>query len=105
MNDQEQQHPPARAGPDGEEGPAASRRNVRYGLVLFAVYLVPYAGFMGLNAFFPEASGWAPFGGVNLAILYGMGLILAAVVLASIYVFLCRGPASRPDCGAEPEGR
>ena len=31
-----------------------------------------------------------PFGGVNLAILYGMGLIVSALVLALIYMTLCK---------------
>src|SRR5512145_2655928 len=82
-------------------------RNARLGLRLFAVYLVLYGGFMGLSAFFPEASGWTPFGGANLAILYGLGLILAAVVLAFVYAFLCRGeppPAQGEPGRTEEEG-
>jgi uncharacterized membrane protein (DUF485 family) len=35
-----------------------------------------------------------PFGGVNLAILYGFFLILGALVLAAIYMFLCRASDS-----------
>jgi uncharacterized membrane protein (DUF485 family) len=76
----------------------------RYGLKLFAIYLVLYGGFMALNAFFPEASGWAPFGGVNLAILYGMALIAAAAVLAFLYVFLCgRTPSEEEPERQDPE--
>jgi uncharacterized membrane protein (DUF485 family) len=32
----------------------------------------------------------APFGGVNLAVLYGMLLIVGAFVLAMVYMFLVR---------------
>jgi uncharacterized membrane protein (DUF485 family) len=62
----------------------------RYGLWLFLVYVILYGGFMGISAFAPERMAQAPFGGVNLAVLYGLGLIVAAVVLALVYVVLCR---------------
>lgn len=65
-------------------------RNARIGLVLFSVYLVLYGGFMLLTAFAPETMGSTPLPGVNLAILYGFGLILAAFVLALLYGALCR---------------
>jgi len=65
-------------------------RNSRYGLSLFAVYLLLYGGFMYLNAFKPLTMASTPFGGVNLAILYGLFLIVAAFVLALIYMYLCR---------------
>ena len=64
--------------------------NVKLGLGLFAVYLVMYLGFMGIAAFRYDLFGSAPFGGVNLAIVYGMGLIIAALVLALIYMALCK---------------
>jgi len=76
------------AGPD--EHPEISSRNSRYGLVLFAFYLVLYGGFMLLNAFFPQLMEYTPLAGINLAILYGFGLIIAALVLALIYGWLCR---------------
>ncbi|MBW3543696.1 MAG: DUF485 domain-containing protein [Planctomycetes bacterium] len=68
-------------------------RNARIGLVLFAVYLVLYGGFVFLNAFSPRAMEAKPLFGVNLAILYGFGLIVAALVLALAYGFLCRSDA------------
>ena len=30
------------------------------------------------------------FGGLNVAIVYGMGLILAALVLAAVYIMSCK---------------
>lgn len=60
-------------------------RNSRIGLVLFAIYLVLYGGFMFLSAFSASTMEMRPLAGVNLAILYGFGLILAAFVLALIY--------------------
>ena len=71
--------------------PETISRNARVGLALFVVYLLLYGGFMALNAFFPEKMATAPFGGVNLAVLYGLLLIVAAFVLALLYVYLVRG--------------
>jgi len=64
-------------------------RRARYGLVLFALYLAIYGAFVYLNAFAPAVMA-AQVGGVSLAIVYGFGLIAAAVVLALLYDFLCR---------------
>ena len=57
----------------------------RLGLALFAIYTLFYAGFVLVNAFAAEWSEWIPFGGVNLAIQWGFGLILLAFILAAIY--------------------
>lgn len=75
-------------------------RNARIGLWLFALYCVLYGGFMALNAFAHEKMAVPVVAGVNLAIVYGFGLIVAALVLAIIYMILVR-PA-RPT---RPEGR
>jgi len=64
--------------------------NSRIGLVLFAVYLLLYGGFVFLSAFKADVMETTPIAGVNLAILYGFGLIIAALVLALIYGFLCK---------------
>lgn len=73
-----------------EDHPDNISRNSRNGLILFCIYFVFYAGFMLLSAFAPRSMGQTPFGGVNLAILYGMGLIVGALFLAAIYMYLCR---------------
>ncbi len=65
-------------------------RNSRIGLVLFGIYLLLYGGFVFLNAFSPESMEAIPVAGVNLAIVFGFGLILAAFVLALVYGILCR---------------
>ena len=58
----------------------------RLGLALFGVYVLLYAGFMLLVLVRPEALSSRPFGGVNLAIACGLGLIVAAVVLSVVYM-------------------
>jgi uncharacterized membrane protein (DUF485 family) len=80
--------------PTEDEHPETAARNSRYGLVLFAVYLVLYGGFVLLNAFAPEVMDRTPLAGVNLAVLYGFGLIVAALVLALLYGWLCSRDAS-----------
>lgn len=70
-----------------------SARNARVGLVLFAVYLALYAGFMGLSAFAHEQMARPVLAGVNLAIIYGFGLIVAALALSLVYMVLVRAPA------------
>jgi uncharacterized membrane protein (DUF485 family) len=67
-----------------------SERRSRIGLVLFAVYLLLYGGFVLLNAFAPEQMDRTPLLGVNLAVLYGFLLIIVAFVLALLYGWLCR---------------
>ena len=86
------------ADPTHDDHPAVITRNARIGLALFAVYLVFYAGFVVMNAFFPKRMAAAPFGGVNLAVLYGLLLIVGAFVLAMLYMFLVR---RRTDGGSK----
>jgi uncharacterized membrane protein (DUF485 family) len=62
----------------------------RTGLILFAFYCVLYAGFIGLSTFCPKILALRPFGGINVAILYGFALIVAALVLACIYMWCAR---------------
>ena len=63
--------------------------NSRIGLILFFLYLLLYGGFVLLNTFSSETMEATPIAGINVAILYGFGLIIAAFVLALIYGWLC----------------
>lgn len=67
-------------------------RNARLGMLLFGIYLALYGGFVFINAFAPEQMERTPLAGVNLAILYGFVLIVAALVLALIYGFFSKLP-------------
>jgi len=75
--------------------------NAKTGFILFLVYLLLYGGFVLLNAFAPETMELTPFAGVNLAILYGFALIVAALVMALIYGFLCRNSPDGPSDGED----
>ena len=68
-------------------------RNARYGLYLFAIYLALFGGFVLVNAFAPPKMEMIVVAGLNLAIVSGFGLILAAFVLSFLYGWLVRNPA------------
>ncbi len=74
-------------------------RNARIGLILFAVYVLFYGGFVFLNAFTPWVMELTPIAGVNLAILYGFGLIIVALLLSLVYGWVCQ--PTQPETGAE----
>ncbi len=77
-------------------------RNSRIAMALFVVYLALYGGFVFLNAFAADVMDQKPMAGVNLAILYGFGLIVAAFVLALIYGLVCQ---SDEEVSASKEDR
>lgn len=81
------------------------QRNARIGLVLFAVYLLLYGGFVLLAAFSPKTMERTPAAGVNLAVWYGFGLIVGAFLLALLYGWLCRAEpngATNSAAGGDP---
>jgi uncharacterized membrane protein (DUF485 family) len=80
-----------------EDHPHVVSRNARYGLILFAVYVLLYAGFIALAVFWTPLMAAPVPGGMNVAIAYGFMLIAAALVLALIYMALCRVPISSDD--------
>ena len=73
-----------------QEDETVVTHNARLGILLFVVYVHFYAGFMILSAFNPAIMSTPVLGGLNLAIVYGFLLIAAALVLALIYMMLCK---------------
>lgn len=69
------------------------------GIRLFSFYSLVYFGFVLLNTISPATMG-LPVGGLNLAIVYGFGLILFALLLAFIYNARCSRAEERLDLGA-----
>ena len=77
---------------------AAEKSNAKLGLFLFAAYLLLYAGFVLTNAFAPSAMEQIVWAGLNLAVVYGFGLIFAAFLLALVYGVLCkREPSAKSE--------
>jgi len=73
-----------------QEDAAVVAHNTRMGVILFVVYVLFYGGFMALSAFHPQAMSKPFMGGVNLAVVYGFALIVAALLLAVVYMKVCR---------------
>lgn len=61
----------------------------RLGIIMFVIYALVYAGFVFINTASPVTMEVEVFLGLNLAVVYGFGLILFALVLAVIYNAMC----------------
>jgi uncharacterized membrane protein (DUF485 family) len=71
------------------------------GMTLFCIYSAIYAGFVLINALYPELMEWTPLAGLNLAILYGFALIIIAFVLSLLYGFLAARREKKADSSDE----
>ena len=84
---------------------AFERRKSRIGMRMTLLYSVVYVGFVALSVFTPACMGARAILGLNLAVAYGLGLIVVAVVLALVYNQLCRnrttGTAANSANGAD----
>jgi uncharacterized membrane protein (DUF485 family) len=69
-----------------EDGSSAFK--TRIGIWMFILYAVFYVGFVLINTFAPDLMG-SDIGQLNLAIIYGVGLILFALMLAVVYNAIC----------------
>lgn len=74
---------------------------VRAGVQMFLLYALVYGGFVLINVFSPLAMERTVFLGLNLAVVYGMGLIGLAFVLALIYSRVCTRREEDSDCDEE----
>lgn len=94
-----------------EDDPASGYKT-RLGVWMFLIYSAVYAGFVLINVLFPAWMGVIVALGLNLAMVYGFGLIVFALVLALIYNALCSArekalaaaKAPGPAAALEPEG-
>jgi hypothetical protein len=95
--------------PHHEDHPEVVSRAARRGLMLFVLYFALYAGFLLLNIFKPSVmqDSIIPLGysegkvtwylnlyGLNLALIYGLFLIVAAILMAFWYMRLTRTRAT-----------
>ena len=78
------------------EDAAEVARNARLGHWLFVAYLALYVGYMWMVSFRPDLMRMVPAGGLNTAIWYGFGLIIAAILLSFVYGWLCRKKDAAP---------
>lgn len=69
----------------------ASDLKSKLGIKLFVVYTLVYIGFIAINIIEPMLMEKVIFKGLNLAVVYGMGLIVLAIILGLIYNHICTG--------------
>ena len=86
------------AGPSGPDPAFAYKK--RLGALLFLAYAAVYAGFVLINLISPRAMALVLFAGLDLAVVYGFGLIVLALLLALVYSALCSRKESQL---ADPE--
>ena len=77
------------AAPVGRD-PAASFK-MRLGVWMFIPYFLFYAGFVAINLYSPPVMETTVLLGLNLATVYGMALIVVALIQALVYDAACRG--------------
>jgi uncharacterized membrane protein (DUF485 family) len=76
-------------GPSSEWGEdRASAFKTRVGIWMFVLYAVIYIGFVVVNTINPKLMG-SDIGSLNLAVIYGFGLIIFAIMLATVYNAIC----------------
>jgi len=61
----------------------------KLGTRMFFVYAIIYAGFVLINIIKPVLMEKQVIFGLNLAVVYGFGLIILSLVMALIYNYLC----------------
>jgi len=66
------------------------KRKSIIGIRMTVLYSLIYGGFIFLSVFRPSWMGKRALFSLNLAVAYGLGLILCAIVFALIYNHLCR---------------
>ncbi len=67
----------------------AAKRKSRLGVKLFFIYLAVYACFVAIGVTDNTIMGKIVFGKTNLAVVYGLGLIIFAIILGILYNWRC----------------
>lgn len=67
----------------------ALKYRTQTGIRLFLAYALIYGAFVVINLVSPDLMEKRLFWGLNLAVTYGIGLILLAILMALIYNRLC----------------
>lgn len=70
------------------------KRKSRIGIRMTILYSLAYAGFMILSVFRPLWMESRAVFGLNLAVAYGLALILLAIFFAVLYNQLCKKPVA-----------
>ena len=73
---------------------SSERRKSNIGILMTVLYALVYGGFVFLSVFYPSIMSVRTFFGMNLAITYGLGLIVIAIIFAMIYNQMVRIPCA-----------
>jgi TRAP-type C4-dicarboxylate transport system permease small subunit len=73
---------------ESDKDPASSYK-MRLGVKMFTIYAIAYVGFVAINIVKPLLMEKIIVLGLNLATVYGFGLIFFALFLALIYNAMC----------------
>ena len=91
-------HEPA----EKSEKDGASDYKAKLGLILFGFYSLIYAGFVLINTLDSQLMGNEVVAGLNLAVVYGFGLIILAIIMGLVYNVACTRAEDRMnDTGKE----
>jgi uncharacterized membrane protein (DUF485 family) len=76
--------------PAGELGRDLSiPKKTKLGVILFIAYLAIYTGLVVIGTLYPDSLGSRALASLNLAVVYGMGLIILAAILGLFYNYFC----------------
>jgi uncharacterized membrane protein (DUF485 family) len=80
----------------------STKYKTKLGVIMFLIYALIYGGFIFINVAFPQ---WMrkDVGSLNVAIIYGFGLIVVAIIQAFIYNHLCTLAERKAEREAERE--
>ena len=67
----------------------AAKKKSKLGVILFFIYFIVYAGFVAIGVADYTLMGENVIGNQNLAVVYGFGLIIFAILLGLYYNWRC----------------
>lgn len=80
----------------------ASKKKANLGIVLFILYAVIYAIFVIIGLSYTELLGMRVIAGLNLAVVYGIGLIILAAVMGYFYSMICTNMENKMNKEEKP---
>lgn len=82
----------------------AAEYKASLGIWMFLVYAIVYSGFIAIRLFCPDAMKMIVLLSMNLATVYGFGLIVFALIMAVIYNHLCTSREKHLSTAPEQKG-
>ena len=79
-----------------QEPEYVSEKKAKLGIRFFFIYLFVYAGFVAIGVLNYELLAVEVFRGINLAVFYGFGLIIFAILLGILYNHYCNRYEAEP---------